>query len=66
MEALVKKLRRFCTIYHVRFLHNQASPKNNSRVEKDLVKFEVKVIVEFGFDFKIFLYMAIDNIDCFV
>ena len=50
-----KKLRRFRTICHVRPLQTEASPKKNRRVEKDPVRFGVKVTVELGFDFKTFL-----------
>ena len=49
-----KKLRRFRTIYHVRCLQTKESQKKNRSVEKDLVGFGVKVIVELGFDFKTF------------
>ena len=49
-----KKLRRFRTICHVRRLQTEASPKKNQGVEKDLVRFEVKVMVKLGFDFKTF------------
>jgi len=33
----------------------EISAKKNKRVEKDAVKFGVKVTIEFGFDFKKFL-----------
>ena len=49
-----KKLRRFRTICHVRPLQTEASPKKNRSVEKDPVRFRVKVTVELGFDFKFF------------
>ena len=49
-----KKLRRFRTICHVRPLQTEASPKKNQGVEKNLVRFRVKVTVELGFDFKTF------------
>ena len=49
-----KKLRRFRTICHVRPLQTEASPKKNRSVEKDPVRFEVKVTVELRFDFKSF------------
>ena len=51
-----KKLRRFRIICHVRRLQTEASPKKNQGVEKDLVKFGVKVTIELRFDFKSFLY----------
>ena len=50
-----KKLRRFRTICHVRPLQTEASPKKNRSVEKDPIRFEVKVTVELGFDFKTFV-----------
>ena len=49
-----KKLRRFRTICHVRPLQTEASPKKNHSVEKDPVRFGVKVMVELRFDFKSF------------
>ena len=49
-----KKLGRFLTICHVRRLQTEASPKKNRSVEKDLVRFAVKVTVELRFDFKSF------------
>ena len=49
-----KKLRRFHTIYHVRCLQTKVSQKKNRSVEKDSVRFGVKVMVELGFDFKTF------------
>ena len=51
-------MRRFRTIYHVRPLQTEASPKKNRSVEKDPVRFGVKVTVELGFGFKTFY---IDN-----
>ena len=54
VEAVVKKLRRFRTICHVRRLQTEASPKKNRSVENDPVRFGVKVTVELGFDFKTF------------
>ena len=51
---LWKKSRRFRTIYHVRPLQTEASPKKNRSVEKDSVRFRVKVTVELRFDFKSF------------
>ena len=65
VEAMVKTLRRFCTICHVRCLQTEVSQKKNRSVEKDSIRFGVKVTVESWFDFKTFL-PAIDNIDCFM
>ena len=53
-----KKLRRFRTICHVRRLQTEASPEKNRSVEKDPVRFRVKMTVELGFDLKTF---CIDN-----
>ena len=44
----------FCIICHIRCLQTKASQKKNRSVEKDSVRFRVKVTVELGFDFKIF------------
>ena len=52
-----KKLRRFQTICHVRCLQTEVSQKKNRSVEKDSVRFWVKVTVELAFDFKTF-YIA--------
>ena len=49
-----KKLRRFRTIYHVRCLQTEVSQKKNRSVEKDSVRFGVKVMIELGFDLKTF------------
>ena len=49
-----KKLRKFRIIFHVRCLQPEASPKKNRSVEKDSVRFGVKVTVELGSDFKTF------------
>ena len=49
-----KKLRRFRTICHVWPLQTEASPNKNQGVEKNLVRFGVKVTVELRFDFKTF------------
>ena len=54
VEAMVKKLRRFHTISHVRCLQTEVSEKKNRSVEKDSVRFSVKVMIELGFDFKTF------------
>ena len=54
VEAVVKKERRFRTIYHVRCLQTEVSQKKNRSVEKDSVRFGVKVMIELGFDFKTF------------
>ena len=47
-----KKLRRFHTISHVRCLQTEVSEKKNRSVEKDSVRFSVKVMIELGFDLK--------------
>ena len=49
-----KKLRRFHTISHVRCLQTEVSQKKNRSVEKDSVRFGVKVTVELGFGLKTF------------
>ena len=49
-----KKLRMFRTICHVRCLQIKVSHKKNRNVEKNSVRFGVKVMVELGFDFKTF------------
>ena len=49
-----KKLTRFHTMCHVRYSQTEVSQKKNLSVEKDSVRFAVKVTVELGFDFKIF------------
>ena len=54
VEAMVKKLRRFRTICHVRCLQTEVSQKKNRSVEKDSVRFGVKATIELGFDFKTF------------
>ena len=43
----------------------KTSTKKNQRVEKDVVKFGVKVTIKFGFDLKKIL-LPIDNINCFM
>ena len=54
VEAMVKKLRMFCTICHVRCLQIEISQKKNRSVEKVSVRFGVKETIELGFDFKAF------------
>ena len=54
VEAMVKKLRRFRTISHVRYLQTEVSQKKNRSIEKDSVRFEVKVTIELRFDLKTF------------
>ena len=49
-----KKMKRFCTICHVRCLQTKVSQKKNRSVENDSVGFGVKVTVKLGFDFKPF------------
>ena len=46
-------------------LQNEASPKKNRTIEKNLIRFGVKVTVELGFDFKTF-YIAVANINYFM
>jgi hypothetical protein len=53
-EGCGKKLRRFHTSCHVWCLQNEASRKMNHTVEKDPVRFGVKVTVKFEFDIKTF------------
>ena len=48
----------FRTICHVRCLQTEVSQKMNRSVEKDSVRFGVKVTVKLGFDFRTF---CIDN-----
>ena len=60
-----KKLRRFRTICHVRCLQTEVSHKKNGNIEKDSVRFGVKVTIELGFTSKLFVY-AIENIDWFL
>ena len=43
-------------------LQNEASPKKNRTIEKNLIRFGVKVMVELGFDFRTF-YIGIGNIN---
>ena len=54
VEAMVKKLRRFCTICHIRCLQTEVSKKKNRSVEKDSIRFGVKVTIQLGFVFKTF------------
>ena len=53
-----KKLRRFSIICRLRCLQIEVSQKKNRSVEKDSVRFGVKVTIELGFDFRTF---CIDN-----
>lgn len=46
-EDCGKKKLRFRTSCDVRRLKNEASPKKNHRVEKDSLRFGVKLMVEF-------------------
>ena len=57
-----KKLRRFHTICHVRCSQTEVSHKKNGNVEKDSVRFGVKVTIELGLTSKLFVY-AIENVD---
>ena len=54
VEAVVKNLRRFRIICHVRCLQTETSQKKNRSVEKNSVRFGVKVTFELGFGFKTF------------
>ena len=54
VEAMVKKLRRFHTICHVRCLQTEVSQKKNHIIEKDSVRLDVKATIELGFDYKTF------------
>ena len=56
VQAMVKKLRMFRTICHVRCLQTKISQKKNHSVEKDSVRFGVKETMELGLTSKI-LYM---------
>ena len=40
--------------FHLPCLQIEISAKKNQRVEKDVVRFGVRVTIEFGFDFEIF------------
>ena len=60
-----KKLRRFRTICHVWCLRPEVSHKKNRSIEKDSVRFGVKVMIELGLTLKLFIY-AIENIDWFL
>ena len=53
-EGCGKKLGRFHTICHVRCLQTEASQDKKGSVEKDSVRFGVKVTVKLGFGFKTF------------
>ena len=50
---------------HVWCLEIKVSEKKNRSVEKDSVRFTIKVMVELGFDFKTFV-QAIENKDYFM
>ena len=49
-----QKLRRFRKISHVRCLQTEVSQKKNRSVEKDSVRFGVKVRIELGVDITTF------------
>ena len=49
-----KNLSGFRNFFHVRCLQMETSANKNQRVEKDTVRFGVKVTIEFGFDFEFF------------
>ena len=57
-----KKLRRFRTICHIRCLQTEVSHKKNGNVEKDSIRFGVKVTIELGLTSKLFV-LVIENID---
>jgi len=59
-----KKLRRFCTSYHICSLQIETSPVKIHRVEKESFRFHVKVTVELVFGTKLFVY-EIDNFDSY-
>ena len=54
VEAMVKNWEGFAQSYHVQCLQTKISQKKNCTVEKDSVRFGVKVTVELRFDFKNF------------
>ena len=54
VEAVVKNWECFAQFYMYDCLQNEASPKKNRTIEKNLIRFGVKVTVELGFDFKTF------------
>ena len=55
VEAMVKKLRMFRTICHVRCLQTEISQKKNHSVEKDSVRFGVKETIKLGLTSKLFV-----------
>ena len=54
VEAMVKKLRWFRTICHVRCLQTKVSQKKNRSVEKDSVRLRAKVMIELWVTSKLF------------
>ena len=54
VDVVVKNLEGFAQFCHVRCLQTEASQKKNRSVEKESVRFEVKVAVELRFNFKTF------------
>ena len=48
----VEKIRKVLQKWHIRYLQIEASPKKIHRVEKDLLRFVVKLTTELGFDLK--------------
>ena len=54
MWRLWEKLEWVSQFCHVRCLQMETSARKNQRVEKDAVRFGVKVTIKFGFDFKNF------------
>ena len=65
VEAVVKNWECFAQFYMYDCLQNEASPKKNRTIEKNLIRFGVKVTIELGFDFKTF-YIGIGNINYFM
>ena len=61
-EGCDKKLRRYSIICHIRFLQSVASLKKNRTVEKDHIRFGVKMTVKLRFDFKTFYISNRQNI----
>jgi hypothetical protein len=49
-----KELSEFRIFIHVQWLQMEISPKKFHRIEKDMVRFVVKMTIKFEFDFKSF------------
>ena len=54
MEGSGKNLRRVRTSCHVHSLHIEPSPEKIQKVEKEPIRFRVKVMAKLGVDFKTF------------